>query len=67
VALGGGSVIDTAKAANLYSSDREADFLDYVSAPIGRAKPVQVPLKPIIAGKLEGGNFTHSYKIFAII
>lgn len=48
VAVGGGSVMDTAKAANLYAT-YPADLLEYVNAPIGRAKPVPGPLKPLIA------------------
>ena len=35
ISVGGGSSIDTAKAANLYST-YPADFLTYVNAPIGQ-------------------------------
>jgi alcohol dehydrogenase class IV len=48
VSLGGGSVMDTAKAANLLSTYPD-DLLAYINAPIGRAKPIPGKLKPHIA------------------
>jgi len=48
VSLGGGSVMDTAKAANLYATYPD-DLLAYVGVPIGQAKPVPGPLIPHIA------------------
>ena len=48
VSLGGGSVMDTAKAANLYATYPD-ELLAYVNAPIGLGKAVPGPLKPHIA------------------
>src|SRR5581483_942423 len=39
VSVGGGSVIDTAKIANLLAS-QPGEFLEYVNAPIGGGRPV---------------------------
>ena len=49
VSVGGGSVMDTCKAANLYATYPTDDFLAYVNAPIGSATPVPGPLKPHLA------------------
>jgi len=48
VSLGGGSVMDTAKAANLLATYPD-ELIAYINAPIGRAKPIPGRLKPHIA------------------
>ena len=55
VSVGGGSVIDTAKAANLYAS-YPADFLSYVNPPVGDGTPVPGPLRPHIACPTTSGT-----------
>jgi alcohol dehydrogenase class IV len=53
--MGGGSVIDTCKAANLYAT-WPADFMAYVNAPIGEARPIPGPIKPHIACPTTSGT-----------
>ena len=55
VAVGGGSSMDTAKAANLYSTF-PADFMTYVNPPIGQGTPVPGPLKPLVAVPTTAGT-----------
>jgi alcohol dehydrogenase class IV len=55
VSIGGGSVIDTCKAANLYAT-HPADFLTYINAPIGGGQPVPGPVKPHIACPTTSGT-----------
>lgn len=55
VSVGGGSVIDTAKAANLYAT-HPADFLAYVNHPVGEGRAVPGPLRPHIACPTTSGT-----------
>ncbi|MEO7040478.1 MAG: hydroxyacid-oxoacid transhydrogenase [Candidatus Elarobacter sp.] len=55
VSVGGGSVIDTAKAANLYAT-YPAPFERYVNAPLGEGVAIPGPLAPHIACPTTSGT-----------
>ena len=55
VSVGGGSVMDTCKAANLYAT-HPAEFMTYVNAPIGAGQRAPGPLKPHIACPTTSGT-----------
>ncbi len=55
VAVGGGSSMDTCKAANLYAT-HPADLMTYVNPPIGKGTPVPGPLKPMMAIPTTAGT-----------
>lgn len=55
LAIGGGSVMDTAKIMNLYVT-YPAPFLAYVNAPVGEARPIPGPLKPLVCLPTTAGT-----------
>jgi hydroxyacid-oxoacid transhydrogenase len=65
VAIGGGSVIDTTKIMNLYTT-YPAPFLAYVNAPIGEARPVPGPLKPMVCLPTTAGTSSENTAIAVV-
>ena len=56
VSVGGGSTLDTAKAALVYARYPVSSFLDYFGKPIGGAQPVPGAVMPHIACPTTGGT-----------
>ena len=62
VAVGGGSAIDTAKAVNLLTTN-PGDLMDYINAPVGKARAPQHALKPLVAVPTTTGTGSESTTI----
>ena len=62
VAVGGGSSIDTAKAVNLLTTN-EGELMDYINAPVGRARAPKNALLPLIAVPTTTGTGSESTTI----
>ena len=59
VAVGGGSVIDTAKAMNLLATN-DGDLTDYLNPPIGAGRTPTRPMHPLIAVPTTAGTGAES-------
>ena len=56
VSVGGGSVMDTAKASMLYGLYPVPDFLDYFAPPLGAGRPIPSELLPHLACPTTSGT-----------
>lgn len=59
LAVGGGSAIDTAKAVNLLLTN-PGELMDYINAPVGKARAPEVPLLPLVAVPTTTGTGSES-------
>ncbi|NYI45640.1 alcohol dehydrogenase class IV [Nocardioides aromaticivorans] len=62
VAVGGGSSIDTAKAVALLVTN-PGELMDYVNAPVGKARAPQNPVLPLVAVPTTTGTGSESTTI----
>ncbi len=62
VAVGGGSSIDTAKAVCLLTTN-PGELMDYLNAPVGRARAPEQPLLPLVAVPTTTGTGSESTTI----
>ncbi len=65
IAVGGGSVLDTAKALNLLITNG-ATLLDYINVPVGRGQSPTRPLLPLIAIPTTAGSGSESSAVCVI-
>lgn len=65
IAVGGGSVIDTAKAVNLLTT-HPGELLDFITPPIGAGTAPWLPLKPLIAVPTTAGTGSESTTICVV-
>ncbi|WP_372734907.1 hydroxyacid-oxoacid transhydrogenase [Nocardioides sp.] len=62
LAVGGGSSIDTAKAVNLMLTN-PGELMDYINAPVGKARAPEFPLLPLVAVPTTTGTGSESTTI----
>lgn len=62
VAVGGGSSIDTAKAVALLATN-PGELMDYINAPVGKARAPEQPLLPLVAVPTTTGTGSESTTI----
>jgi alcohol dehydrogenase class IV len=66
VAVGGGSAIDTAKVLNLLLSNPGTTVREFLNAPIGDARPVPGPLRPLVAVPTTAGSSSECTAMVAL-
>ncbi len=66
VAVGGGSSIDTAKVLNLLLTYPDVKLREYLNRPIGAARPVPGPLRPLIAIPTTSGSGSECTAMIAL-
>lgn len=65
VAVGGGSVLDTAKLVNLLHTNG-ASLLDWIAPPVGQGRQPEAPLRPLIAVPTTAGTGSEATAIAVV-
>lgn len=48
--------MDTAKASNLFANYPDADLMDFINAPIGKGRPIEKKLSPLVCVPTTAGT-----------